>query len=169
MFNPSWFIPSSIARKEILPKDAANPGYLAREGIRVSHTENSIRLRQPPGPKNPLGRVKFHTPNKHGVFLHDTPSKHLMSQSARAFSHGCVRVRDAVPLAAALLSEDPSWDEDRQERILESWKTRYVPLQTPVPIHVVYLTAWQENGYLHFRPDIYGWDELQAETVTTAR
>ena len=88
VFNPSWYIPSSIARKEILPRDARNPGYIASQGIRVSYSADRVRLSQPPGPKNPLGRVKFNTPNQYGVYLHDTPSKHLMTQSERAFSHG---------------------------------------------------------------------------------
>jgi len=182
VFNPSWFVPPKIARDEILPKARADATYLSREGYVVRRvslppppTANGdlgesevprpvareiLRLRQPPGPKNPLGRVKFEMPNPFGVYLHDTPSRRAFSRPSRALSHGCVRLGKALTLADALMMQVEGWSEQRRDRILAGWKTRTIALPNPVPVHVLYETAWSDaSGALHFRADLYGRDD----------
>jgi murein L,D-transpeptidase YcbB/YkuD len=167
IFNPSWTVPSSIANKEILPKARADAGYLARQGIVARRTEAppessdpgtpaTLRLRQAPGPQNPLGRVKFEMPNPFGVYLHDTPSRRGFARSRRALSHGCIRLKDPLRLADALLAGTDGWSDERREEILSTWRTTSIELPTPVPVYVQYETAWiDELGALHVREDIY--------------
>ncbi len=176
IFNPSWTIPSSIATKEIWPKAHADAGYLQRQGIvarRVPPPESSdpdtdgrpergtVRLRQAPGPQNPLGRVKFEMPNPFGVYLHDTPSRRAFAHSRRALSHGCIRLKYPLRLADALLAGTDGWSDERREEILSTWGTKSIDLATPVPAYVTYETAWvDEIGALHFREDVYERDQI---------
>ena len=173
IFNPSWNVPPGILRKEALPAIKNNTGYLARNGLQVidrngrvvnpasinwsSYSAGSLpyRLRQPPGTRNALGRVKFMFPNKHLVYLHDTPSKHLFDRSTRAFSHGCIRLQNPLELAQILLG----WREDDVENVIATGKTRTVHLPQRVPIFMVYLTALVENDEVLFRDDVYKRDE----------
>ncbi|MFN8545233.1 MAG: L,D-transpeptidase family protein [Candidatus Binatia bacterium] len=159
IFNPSWTVPDAIARNELLPKAEADPGYLARQGFRVYEGAH-LRLRQAPGPLNPLGRVKFFLPNPFGVYLHDTNSRALFGRSVRTFSHGCVRVGDALAVATWLLRDTPTWSAERQEAALASWETRTVTLTEPVPVYLLYATAWVDDaGTTQFREDTYGRDD----------
>ena len=119
------------------------------------------RLQQLPGPDNPLGRVKFMFPNAFNVYLHDTPAKGLFDRSARAFSHGCIRVEDALDLARRVLTAGGRDDaaEDLDQR-LQRQQEQTVVLKKPVPIQIVYLTAFVDgDGTLQLRPDIYGRDQ----------
>ena len=119
----------------------------------------SYKFRQDPGPQNALGLVRINMPNKHSVYLHDTPLKSLFSQSARAFSSGCVRVERVFELAAWLLGTQKGWDLARVEEQVAGGQKLDVKLAKPVPVHFVYLTAFAStNGVAHFRPDIYGRD-----------
>ncbi len=109
LINPSWQVPDSIIRKEILPKLASDPDYLARHGYEMKTVGGRITVRQPPGEDNALGRIAFMFPNEHAVYLHDTPSRRLFSAESRAFSHGCVRVDEALRLAELVLGGGANW------------------------------------------------------------
>ena len=124
------------------------------------------RVRKPPGPKNPLGRVKFYFPNGHGVFLHDTNAKGLMERAGRAHSHGCVRVGNALGLATELLRDSPAWTDRSEKSILASWQTRSIAPPRPIPVHLTYQTLWVDDaGVLHFTRDIYGSDAALLEAL----
>jgi len=173
-FNPSWTVPYSIAVKEILPRLRRDPTYLARSGIKILHRDADphglqldwksysqarfpFQLRQVPGPHNALGVVKFEMPNKFDVYLHDTPDKSLFERSARALSHGCVRVECAHALADRLFENSSVWLESGLASALNDNRTITVPLAEPLPVYLLYFTAYvNEDGSVNFRPDIYG-------------
>jgi L,D-transpeptidase YcbB len=168
IFNPTWTVPPTLLRQDFLPKMQRNPGYLAKRGLQVV-SSRSLTLRQPPGPKNPLGRVKFLMPNPFSVYLHDTTSKGLMREPRRAMSSGCVRLGDALGLANRLLADDPRWTPAVRKQFLTGWTTRYVALREPVPVYLRYQTAWQDgdNG-VQFREDVYGRDAELARALAPA-
>jgi len=176
IFNPTWTVPPTLLRKEFWPKMQRNQGFLARRGIQVvSHRQvdgdpvGRVTLRQPPGPKNPLGRVKFHMPNGFAVYLHDTNAKGLMAQPRRALSSGCVRVGNALGLADRLLTDDARWTPAKRKQFLSNWTTRTVSLRDPVPVYILYQTAWaDEEGQLHSRVDLYGRDAEVAKALGQA-
>lgn len=154
VINPYWNVPASIARSEILPKAAKDPGYLEREHMEV----DGSAVRQLPGPWNSLGRFKFMFPNPHNVYLHDTPARALFAQADRAFSHGCVRLEKPADLAAILLGTQ-GWTPQRIQATVDSGAQTVVTLETPVPVYISYATAFRgPDGLLHFRRDIYGRD-----------
>ncbi|MDJ0957647.1 MAG: L,D-transpeptidase family protein [Arenicellales bacterium] len=181
VLNPYWEVPHSIATKEILPKLRQDPEYLEREHMRVLQSLNGkirivdpndidwntvykdqfpYRLRQDPGPANALGRIKFYLPNRYHVYLHDTPNKSLFSQTVRCFSHGCIRLEKPFDLAAYLLKDQPDWTQQRIIETLDQEKNHKIALTTPVPIYVVYWTAWVDtHGTIHFRDDVYSRDK----------
>jgi len=157
VINPPWNVPASIAANELWPKEAAQPGYLARNGF---STVNGA-LRQAPGPRNSLGRLKFDFPSPFGVYLHDTPGRDAFARSNRALSHGCIRLEKPRELAVALA---PSWTADEIDAAIDSGQTQRVHLDGRLPLFVLYWTvAPQDDGSLQFHPDRYGWD---AELVT---
>lgn len=158
IFNPSWTVPPTILRSDFLPKMRRNQSYASRRGLQLVGSKG-LTLRQPPGPRNPLGRVKFMMPNGFAVYLHDTTAKGLMRQPRRALSSGCVRVGDAIGLANQLLAGDPRWTPATRKRYLAGWTTRYLSLREPVPVYLKYQTAWpDEAGAVQFREDLYGRD-----------
>lgn len=179
-FNPYWYVPKSIAMADMLPKIRNNPDYLRRQGIRVLQGwDQNIReldpanidwsnprvneayyLRQDPGPWNSLGSLKINFPNNDAIFLHDTPTKTLFGRQERNFSSGCVRVRNVRGLVSWLMMADkPDWDAARVDAAIASGQYRNVSLGTPVPIYLVYLTAWAEaDGVVNFRDDVYDRD-----------
>lgn len=172
--NPYWNVPKSIAYKEKLPQLRRNPYALNSQNIRVfapgggavdPGTVNwaavgpnfPYRLRQEPGPKNALGRIKFMFPNPYDVYMHDTPSRALFKRQVRAFSHGCIRVEKPMELAEFLLGS--GWPRTRIERAIDSGKNTPITLARPVPVHLVYLTAWVDaEGVVQFRDDLYNRD-----------
>ena len=177
VLNPYWGVPRSIATKEILPILRRNPGYLARKNMvlvgrngkavnpasvnwnAVSRAGFRYGIRQRPGAGNALGRIKFLFPNKHSVYLHDTPSKSLFSRFRRAFSHGCVRVQNPVRFAEVLMKPQFGWSRDAIKARIAKRRNQTIRLKTPVPIHLTYQTAWVDaRGKVHFRADIYGRD-----------
>lgn len=181
VFSPYWNIPRSILVNEILPKQRNNPSYLASQNMEVySHTgkvisANSIdwtqywgnafpyNIRQKPGGKNALGRVKFLFPNEHNIYLHDTPSKSLFAESKRAFSHGCIRIQEPVRLAKYLLKDYPEWTDEKIEAAMNRDKEQQVSLKERIPVFIAYFTSWVDaSGRLHFREDIYKHDEKLA-------
>lgn len=185
VINPPWNVPRRIQRVDILPKLRKNPDYLRQEnyvlvqyraeGQRVLGTDHvdwesidwddeaiarfPYSLRQRPGRGNSLGRFKFDFPNRHSVYLHDTPAKKLFNRPIRAFSSGCVRVEKPRELAEALLRFNPDWHPAQIDQWLRAGRTRYISLHRQVPIHLVYQTAWVDSaGALQFRRDVYGRD-----------
>ncbi|UCH84199.1 MAG: L,D-transpeptidase family protein, partial [Candidatus Latescibacterota bacterium] len=112
------------------------------------------------GPNNALGRVKFIFPNEHFVFLHDTPSRSLFSRAKRTFSSGCIRVENPLEFAEILLDDPDEWSIDTIEGVIESAKTKTVHLDQPIPVFLLYWTAFvEDDGMVHFREDIYGRDK----------
>ncbi|WP_245516275.1 L,D-transpeptidase family protein [Ancylobacter aquaticus] len=174
VFNPSWHVPPSIIRNEMLPKLRADPYALVRQGIDVVRNGRVIdpgtvdwrragtqgySFRQEPGERNALGRMKFMFPNKHAVYLHDTPSRALFSRDRRAFSHGCVRVHEPMEFAEALFAlgrPGEGWSQQRLSRLLGG-KEKSLPLKNKYPVHLVYFTSFVDgNGQLVTREDLYG-------------
>jgi murein L,D-transpeptidase YcbB/YkuD len=154
--NPPWNIPAKIARKEILPKERANPGYLRAHNM-VWRAGGGLQQR--PGGRNALGRLKLDLPNRFNVYLHDTPGKKLFARDDRDLSHGCVRVEKILPLASFALTGD-----DTSVSLLASavaaGRTRYFPLSEPLPIYILYWTVFVDaDGSVEFRPDVYDRDQ----------
>ncbi len=176
-FNPSWTIPPTILKNDVLPAIKKDNNYLNRHSIKIldqrgqSISPDSINwqdypsrkfpyvLRQDPVPENPLGRVKFMFPNPHMVYLHDTPAKNLFDSNLRTFSSGCIRVENPLRLAVLLLNDEKKWDYPRLQEIVASQKTTVVHLNSPVPILMLYWTVdVDNNGAVYFRKDIYSRD-----------
>jgi murein L,D-transpeptidase YcbB/YkuD len=127
---------------------------------RITARNFSFWLRQDPGPKNPLGQIKFMFPNKFNIYLHDTPSKDAFSKSVRSFSSGCIRIENPIELAEFLLREDPGWTPKKIRVALEKNAEKTIRLSKPIPVHLLYLTVWiDDKGVAHFRKDIYGRDK----------
>lgn len=156
IFRPYWYAPRSIARNEIRPKMAADPGYARRLGYEVVNGG----IRQKPGPNNAMGNVKFMFPNSMNIYLHDTPGRHVFSRTRRDFSHGCVRVGNPAALAEWVLRDDPKWTLDEVERAMHSGReNRRVNVRPPIPILIVYATAVaRADDRIYFFEDIYGHD-----------
>jgi len=153
--NPSWTVPKRIAAAEIWPKVRKDRSYLAKHQMTV--VDGVIRQR--PGPGNPLGQVKFFFDNPYAVYLHDTNRRDLFAKSERHLSHGCVRVSDAMALARALLAGNPDWPGARIDAALLRPGTTRIALNRPIPVHIVYNTAWvAEDGTINHRADVYNRD-----------
>jgi murein L,D-transpeptidase YcbB/YkuD len=167
VINPPWNVPSSIATKELWPKEKANPGYLAANDYIVIKTpDGGSRIQQKAGPKAALGLFKFDFDNPFAVYLHDTPTKGTFDQFARNASHGCVRLEHAQVLAEALLAADPVWGPEKIKEQLELGKTVRVPLADKVPVFIFYWTAFAgADGAMNFRADPYDWDRLLLQKV----
>ncbi|MDQ7247228.1 L,D-transpeptidase family protein [Dongia sedimenti] len=176
-FNPEWNAPHKIASNDEVRRMRADPSFLESHGFTV-YDGNGMevdpsaidwhsvgpgnfpyRLVQAPGPENALGPVKLDFPNKDAVYLHGTNQKQLFAKQDRYFSSGCMRMQQPIDMAAFLLADDPDYQRPRIDQIVESGKTVLVPLRTPMPVHVVYMTAWtDEDGVLQFRKDMYRYD-----------
>jgi murein L,D-transpeptidase YcbB/YkuD len=156
VLNPSWTVPPGILKKEVLPRAARDPGYLARQNMEMTPDGG---VRQRPGPNNALGKVKFLFPNRFNVYLHDTPSRSLFSRAVRTFSHGCIRVEKPLDLAEYLLKEDPAWTREKIEKAMGKGRESWVKIPNPLPVHLAYWTAWVDAaGVTQFRKDVYGRD-----------
>jgi murein L,D-transpeptidase YcbB/YkuD len=160
VLNPPWNVPSSIAAKELWPKERASPGYLARNDFIVIPTgDGGSRLQQKAGPKAALGLVKFDFNNPYGVYLHDTPSRSKFASFSRLASHGCVRLEKPIPLAKQLLAADPAWSPEVVDATIAAGKTVRAPLAQPIAVFLLYWTAYvTPDGQVNFRDDPYGWD-----------
>ncbi len=167
VFSPTWTLPESIVKDEILPEIEKNEDYLEEKNMEVvGGTEEKPIIRQLPGPDNALGRVKFMFPNSYSIYLHDTPAKGLFSREERAFSHGCIRVSRPKDLALYLLKDDEEWTEERIEAAMDSTEEVEVGLKKKIPVIITYFTAWVDNGgSLQLRNDIYGHDKRLAEEL----
>jgi murein L,D-transpeptidase YcbB/YkuD len=160
VFNPSWNVPESIVRNEILPALARDPAYLRRHHMEMTETGGTSRVRQLPGPWNALGRIKFDLPNPYDVYLHGTPAAELFNRTRRDFSHGCVRLEDPIALAEWLLKGQDDWTRDRIVAAIERGTTSTVGLARSTRVVLFYLTAEfvPTDGTVHFADDIYGHD-----------
>ena len=176
VFNPTWTVPPGIIANDILPEARRDPASITRRGLKVlDRTGTEINpatidwamfrsgnipytLRQDPGPKNALGRVKFMFPNDYAVYLHDTPSTSLFDAADRSFSSGCVRVENPLQFASLLL-DDPAWNDTAIAQAIESGRIQNVTLKRKIPVLLAYWTAWADpEGHVNFRRDIYGQD-----------
>lgn len=181
-FNPTWTVPISVVKNEIIPRMRKEPGYLAKNHIRIlgpggvevdpttldwsTNKAANYTLRQDPGFDNSLGQVRIDMPNRHAVYMHDTPSKSLFGRSVRFHSHGCVRVGQVKEFVGWLLqgTEGPngpgsSWGPIEIETGIADGERRDIKLPKPVPVTFVYLTGYATpDGRAHFRDDIYGLD-----------
>lgn len=181
VLNPYWHVPRKIAVQDILPKIQRDPTYLERFQVRVfegwgggaqqidpatvdwsavTAATFPYRLHQEPGPRNALGRIKFMFPNRYDVYLHDTPARELFEETQRDFSSGCIRVEKPIDLAELLLQKNGrDWKRPGLLLALEDSAERTVYLQRPMPIHLLYWTAWADpDGTMQFRSDIHGLD-----------
>ena len=163
VFSPYWNIPQDIVQKEILPKVDKDPAYLEKNNMEADEKGN---YRQRPGAGNSLGQVKFVFPNHFNVYLHDTPSQALFERVERDFSHGCVRVDEPAKLAQYVLREQPEWTDEKIAAAMQSGTERAVALKQPLPIYLVYFTAWEDSGTLKTVPDVYGIDRRHTAAVT---
>jgi len=187
VINPYWNVPRSLAVQDKLPLIKKDPDYLAEQRMRVLDgwgadareldpstidwseiTPETFRwrLRQDPGPWNALGNIKFMLPNKFNVYLHDTPFRDAFDQPDRALSSGCIRLEKPVELAEYLLRGYPEWTRPAIIAAVESGEEKTVRLLEPIPVHMLYCTAWvEDSGEVHFRRDIYGRDSAVADAL----
>lgn len=176
VLNPTWTVPPTILRQDLLPKIAKKPSYLAAHNMSVVDSSgravdpatldwNEMRRRFPyslvqgPGPDNALGQVKFLFPNDHAIYLHDTPHKEGFARADRAGSSGCIRVENPMTLAYYLLAGDKDWPKERIDAVLASGKTQNIALKKTMPVVIMYWTTQLDrNGTMHFFPDLYNRD-----------
>ena len=172
-FHPRWIVPQSIKMNEVYPSLLRGGGYFHRQGMKlvrngrevnpwkVNWGKSDIRnydIYQPSGPGNALGQLKFTFPNKHAVYMHDTPSKKLFNSSQRTFSHGCVRVRNPLVLAQVLLDIDKGWSAETVAALVKGKpEENGIHLDKHIPVHITYFTAQvDEDGDIKTEEDIYG-------------
>ena len=176
VFHPFWGVPDSIKVKEILPGLVRGSSVLERNDLRIQYRGRDINpasvdwsrtdirnfhVYQPPGGRNVLGVVKFLFPNKHAVYMHDTPTKNLFQASKRTFSHGCMRVRNPLEFASVLLAKDKGWNDSKVKATVKNGPSNnHVNLDTKIPVHITYFTAWvEDDGKVKTWPDIYGHEQ----------
>ncbi|QXC56479.1 L,D-transpeptidase family protein [Vibrio mimicus] len=172
IINPTWNVPRKIMVEDILPMVKRDHEYLAKHQMEIIRGWNDpevvdpqlidwasvdpetfpYRMRQQAGVQNALGMYKFNTPNSRAIYLHDTPSKHLFNNAARAFSSGCIRVENAQKFAQTLLEQQGIVLNELPE------KTKTIALKKRIPVHIIYQTVWYEGGKLQYRDDIYRYD-----------
>jgi murein L,D-transpeptidase YcbB/YkuD len=177
VFNPTWTVPPTILKEDIIPKTKKNPEYLRKMKISVidrkgrmvdpfsvnwsKYSEKNVpyTFRQEPGSHNALGRIKFIFPNKHFIYLHDTPSRSLYAHKDRAFSSGCIRVEKNIELAAILLNNPEKWNQQNIRNLIDTLKTQKVNLPKPMPVSLLYWTVrFDEDGKIIFKKDVYDRD-----------
>ena len=187
VFNPYWNVPESIAAEEILPAAREDPGYLERNDYEIVRSwtderriENpgpdaldqvergAYRIRQRPGAGNALGQVKFMFPNEFNIYLHDTPAEHLFERAERAYSHGCIRVEDPVELAEFVFEGSDLTESEIRSR-MEGSEQETVSLDDPLPVYILYWTAFVDGDAVHFRNDLYGQDAALDSALAVIR
>lgn len=185
VFNPSWYVPNKLANRDVLPRASRDPGYWKRMGymaydksgqivdvaadanMKNVFAQKNLRIKQAPGPRNALGQVKFLFPNKYAVYLHDTPNKKLFGRDVRAFSSGCVRVREPLKLAEVLFQQQIKrghlgLEYQSIDQVIAAKKTKSYRLGVPVEISTIYLTAEPlASGRVRFHKDIYQYDTAE--------
>ena len=184
VFNPNCTIHPTIKTKDVIPGLRKDSSYLKRKNIDIyssngellnpnevdwnSNKVKSFTYRQKPGSSNPLGKVKIIYPNKHLIYLHDTPSKSLFARNSRAQSSGCIRVENLLELVEYLLSDQSDYNSEKINKILEKGKLTQVKIEQRVKVHHLYWTAWIENGKPRFTEDIYNYDEKIIKALNQA-
>lgn len=172
VLNPTWTVPPTILREDVIPEISKNPNYLAQTNIKIydnkgnlvtaanwnSSRAKSYRYVQSPGTFNSLGMVKLIFPNRFSIYLHDTNHRDFFGKQKRSLSSGCVRVQNPLELAEYLLNDEVNWKLEKITQILKSDQTKYVKIKDKVAVHILYWTAWSENNQLIFRDDIYNLD-----------
>jgi L,D-transpeptidase YcbB len=171
VFAPYWNVPPNIVTKEIMPEIEKDAHYLEKNDMEDQGDKDGDGIhdiRQLPGEKNALGKVKFLFPNSFDIYLHDTPAKSLFSKDKRAFSHGCIRLADAQKMAEYLLRNDPDWSPEKIEEAMNTKEQKVVKLKEKAEVFITYYTAWvDEEGRLNFRDDVYGHDrQVRAQLFT---
>ncbi|MBI3420314.1 MAG: L,D-transpeptidase family protein [Proteobacteria bacterium] len=166
IINPAWYVPGSIAEKDILPKLRENPNYLEEAGL--EGPENAAELDgassgqfwQRPGPDNSLGRIKFNFVNRFGVYLHGTPHVELFDRDDRRQSSGCIRLKKPEELAEILMGNSPDWNEARLQERIDTMKTMHVPPRIKMPIKLLYWTVMMNSqNHVEFYNDVYQLDD----------
>ncbi|MBD3789569.1 MAG: L,D-transpeptidase family protein [Campylobacterales bacterium] len=185
VLNPTWTVPDNLIKRDLIHVLRENPSYLEENNIHAFAGNNEIRITQAqldpyensdrpvpyrfvqyPGDKNALGRVKFMFPNKYDVYLHDTDNKSLFDQRYRVYSSGCMRVQKPMALMSTLLEHaQGSYTKSKIDQIFATNQPVTISLSKPVPIHIIYFTAYEENGKAYFRNDIYLYDKIIEESV----
>jgi murein L,D-transpeptidase YcbB/YkuD len=184
VFSPSWTLPLTILRDDVIPELLKGPEYLEKRNMKLLRYDGSelaysdidwstiskdnfpYMVRQDPGPGNALGRVKFMFPNTYNVYIHDTPSKASFALDERDFSSGCIRVEKPFDLAVLLLSDSPEWSPANILNAMQQDKEQTVRLKIPVDVVLIYLTAWTDGkDRIQFRKDIYLRDEIVLEAL----
>jgi murein L,D-transpeptidase YcbB/YkuD len=186
VFSPTWTVPVSIIKGEIIPNLKANPEYYSDKNFAFYKNEVEIdpayepwdsvainpyeyRVVQNPGPNNSLGLVKFMMPNNLNVYLHDTPNHRLFSKDYRALSHGCVRLDEPAQFAEYLLRDQKGWTPERISKAMSNPTPTTIHLKKHYDVHIEYRTAWVDDaGALHVREDIYGHDRVQLAQLLPA-
>lgn len=178
-FRPYWNIPRSIVVEEIAPKARERGEFLRANRYEVVPASGKgepvdprsvdwddvgkddfpYRIRQTPGPGNALGLVKFMFPNRFDIYMHDTPARHLFREERRAFSHGCIRLQHPDRFAAYVLEGQPEGDPDRIRQLMNEGDMQQVQVKRPLPVYILYLTAFVRDGRVQYRDDLYGTDK----------
>ncbi|WP_194976911.1 L,D-transpeptidase family protein [Aquiflexum lacus] len=185
VFSPTWTVPSSITRNEIVPAIKKDNQYLAKKNMTLLTSSGTVVdpntidwnktnprnfpyiVRQEPGTHNSLGLVKFMFPNKYSVYIHDTPARSLFQREDRALSHGCIRLQKSFELAKLLLSFDPNWTDEKIQNAMRQSKEQTVMLDRKILVVILYLTYWTDGvGNQYFRQDIY---DRNSEIITAIR
>jgi murein L,D-transpeptidase YcbB/YkuD len=188
VFSPTWTVPTSITRAEIVPAVKKNPNYLASKNMKLLNSSGGVvdpksidwakvnpktfpyTVRQEPGESNSLGLAKFMFPNKHSVYIHDTPSRTLFEREDRALSHGCIRIQRPFDFAKFLLSHDPTWTDERIRQSMRQPKEVTVTLNRKIPVAIIYMTYWANGGgEMFFRKDIYQRDPEIAKALRESK
>ena len=172
IFNPTWTIPPTILKEDVIPSILKNRNYLAKTNIKIydasgnnisasnwqASKANTYRYVQTPGTYNSLGMVKLMFPNRFSVYLHDTNHRDYFDKTDRSISSGCVRVENPLELTAYLIDNPIDWSLEKITETLESEKTKQVNIKKEINIHLLYWTAWSVKNTLIFRDDIYNLD-----------
>ncbi|MEG3175488.1 L,D-transpeptidase family protein [Sphingomonas sp. RB3P16] len=166
VLNPPWNVPSTIATRELWPKEKAHPGYFARNGFRVIDTGDGGKRLQQASEHSALGKYKFDFANPFSVYLHDTPAQAGFARFDRLASHGCVRLEKPDALAKRLLDATPEWPAETIDATVSEGKTVRAKLAQPVAVYLLYWTAFgSANGQMSFREDPYHWDGTLADKI----
>lgn len=186
VFSPTWTVPVSIIKEEIIPKLKENPEYYTQKNYSFYKNETEIdpvsetwaddkvnpgnyRIVQKPGPDNSLGRIKFVLTNDMSVYMHDTPNHRLFSKDYRALSHGCIRLDEPLRFAEYLLRDQKGWTMERIRKTIDENNTAAIHLKQHYDVFVEYRTAWvDDNGVVNFREDVYGHDKVQLQQLFPA-
>lgn len=179
VFGPTWTIPPTILKNDVIPELLKGPEYLEKKKMKLLRRNGSeiaygeidwskisgnnfpYLVRQDPGPENALGRVKFMFSNNYNVYIHDTPAKGYFARDDRAMSSGCIRIEKPFELAELLLADSPEWPSEKIHAAMQQNSEQTASLKTPVDVVLLYLTAWTDgNGQVQFRQDIYKRDEM---------